>query len=724
MYTVAGWLAAILLMLVVMSSPGLAQKAQPGNPAASSPHDAHHPPLGPNLTPQVTPALPVLRWSPPSGTPSNLPDWMSMPGTAPVAPPALATEGPAPGAGMMGMGMMRGRSLETFPRMMGLPAGTNADEAQRLAFDRMQDGASSLVLAGQQLQSALSTGNWLALQASIEQLREALSKLESGVNAQRMLAEGAQPQAVASKWFKTQTALGTQQHPDPAAPFGLSWRHFSAMALLIVAASLAFVLYALRLQWASSFATQLAKLGVGASRKLSGLGIGGASPKPPAAAVPATPAKTPTPAPPLASTGASKKPSSHVLCVTAIFLETPTVKTFRLMERGRDAISFTFLPGQYLTLTADIKGKRVRRSYTIASAPTQRDYVEITVKREDHGAESRQLHDHVTTGDLIEVSGPLGAFTFTGNKSESIVLIAGGVGITPMMSVIRYLTDRSYPGDIFFLYGARAIEHFIFREELEYLQSRHPNLHVFATMSQSDGVSWTGATGPISKEFIAKSVPHIVRLRVHLCGPIPMMQAVKAALDELDVPKAQIKTEAFGPAQGMLPASDDKEPDLLAKDTASPSAAAAPNGPDAPAADPTADASTPATDASPPAAPPLDASSAAATRPDASSAEAGSEQPLASPGVAPVSDKAQVQFAKSGKSGALAPDQPVLEAAEAIGVVIDFECRVGTCGRCKVPLLQGAVTMEVEEALGADEKAKGIILACQAKSSGDIVVDA
>ena len=606
---------------------------------------------------------------------------------------------------MMGGMMGRGPPLETFPRMMGLPSGANTDEAQRLAFDRMQAGASGLVTAGQQLQSALSAGNLVALQASIDQLREAVGKLESGVNAQRMLAEGAQPQAVASNWFKTQSALGTQQHPDPSAPFGLSWTHLSAMTGLLFAVSLALVLYALRLRRASSLASQLALQGAGAPGTPSGgsgakgakspakplpATVPAATAKPPAAAAPATP-----PAPPVASAGAPKKSCACVLRVAAIFQETPTVKTFRLMERGHGDIPFTFMPGQFLSFTAEIKGKRFRRSYTIASSPTQRDYVEVTVKREDHGAESRQLHDNVTTGDLIEISGPLGVFTFTGNESESIVLIAGGVGITPMMSVIRYLTDRSYPGDVFFLYGARSIEHFIFREELDYLQRRHTNLHVFATMGQSEGTSWTGATGPISKDFIAASVPHIAKRRIHLCGPMPMMDAVKAALDDLDVPKQQIKTEAFGPAQGMLPASDGPEPGPFANGTKMPSESAAEFAADA---SPLATAST--------------------------TGDAGTDLPPASPGVALASAKGQVRFAKSGKTGALVPDQSVLEAAEAIGVVIDFECRVGTCGRCKVPLLEGTVTMEVEEGLPPDEKAKGIVLACQAKSSGNLVVGA
>lgn len=108
----------------------------------------------------------------------------------------------------------------------------------------------------------------------------------------------------------------------------------------------------------------------------------------------------------------------------------------------------------------------------------------------------------------------------------------------------------------------------------------------------------------------------------------------------------------------------------------------------------------------------------AATATD-SQASATAQTPPAIP-----SAQAKIAFSKSGKSGALAPDQSVLEAAEAIGVAIDYECRVGICGRCKVPLRQGQVTMEVEDALAADEKADGIILACQAKSVGDLVVDA
>jgi ferredoxin len=110
----------------------------------------------------------------------------------------------------------------------------------------------------------------------------------------------------------------------------------------------------------------------------------------------------------------------------------------------------------------------------------------------------------------------------------------------------------------------------------------------------------------------------------------------------------------------------------------------------------------------------------AANPPEPSAAQTAA---LAIASVVP-SAQAQVEFRKSGETGLLSPDQCVLEAAEAIGVAIDFSCRVGICGICVVPLIEGAVTMEVEEGLRPEDKARGIILACQAKSAGNLVVDA
>lgn len=149
---------------------------------------------------------------------------------------------------------------------------------------------------------------------------------------------------------------------------------------------------------------------------------------------------------PTASTQATSRSTtkskfwSGQLRVARIFVETPEVRTFRLVPSDGVDLPFDFLPGQYLNLSLLIDGRKTTRSYTIASSPTRRGYCEITVKRESHGTGSSYLHDHVREGDLLNVSAPAGRFTFTGEEADSLVLIAGGVGITPLMSKVRFLS--------------------------------------------------------------------------------------------------------------------------------------------------------------------------------------------------------------------------------------------------------------------------------------------
>ncbi len=122
------------------------------------------------------------------------------------------------------------------------------------------------------------------------------------------------------------------------------------------------------------------------------------------------------------------------LRVAQVFDETPQVRTFRLTSAAGPRLPFDFLPGQYLNLSLAIDGRKVRRSYTIASSPTRAGYCELTIKREERGLASRHLHDAVRAGDMLDVIAPAGKFTFTGAESASVVMIAGGVGITPLMA--------------------------------------------------------------------------------------------------------------------------------------------------------------------------------------------------------------------------------------------------------------------------------------------------
>jgi glycine betaine catabolism B len=131
----------------------------------------------------------------------------------------------------------------------------------------------------------------------------------------------------------------------------------------------------------------------------------------------------------------------------------------------------------------------------ISSSPTQHDHVDLTVRREPRGAVSRHIDDLLKVGDQIEAGGPVGRVTFSGTEADSIVLIAGGVGITPMMSITRYLTDRSWGGDIFFVYACRAPNDFIFANEIAALERANPKLHLTVTMSGAEGTDWKGPRG-------------------------------------------------------------------------------------------------------------------------------------------------------------------------------------------------------------------------------------
>ncbi len=355
---------------------------------------------------------------------------------------------------------------------------------------------------------------------------------------------------------------------------------------------------------------------------------------------------------------------SGLLTVLRVTRETPDVLTFRLGSRDGSGLPFLHQPGQYLNLALEIDGARINRSYTIASSPT-RPYCEITVKRTAIPRASRHVHA-LREGEAVRVSGPAGRFVFTGAESERVLLIAGGVGITPLMAIIRYLTDSAWQGRMVLVFSVRTQQDVIFSAELAELQQRFENLRVVITLSEPSDPSYQGPRGRITAAFLAEIVPDISTFPVYLCGPEPMMIAVRAQLASLCVPEARIKTEAFV---------------SLAADTARDR--------------PTARA----------------ASTVESIR--------VAEEPLLANRMLPIID-----FRRSMKLAELMPGQTILEAAEEAGLALPYECRSGICGQCKTKLLAGSVTMDIEDALSAADKRQGFILACQAHAEQNVSVDA
>ena len=588
-----------------------------------------------------------------------------------------------------------GRTSQFFPSLMNLPD-LNPDQRAQLdqaAQQRINDGAG-LMSRGVDLLSNQS--DYSAMREGTQLIREGLDAYQSGLATRQALEQGTPPKWVAFNWFRQQLNLSpTEKETASSTLLGLSAFHLFSMSFLIVIATAAIWVYFLRMHRARALMLSLAPGGSSppasstppSSPQPPGSGAGPPAPDKPTAS-PSSPA-----APQVRSFGSASdieqavspaqaslnmaKPAKWAgkLKVLRVFDEAPSIRTFRLGDPAGGMLPFDYLPGQFLDLAVPVEtGKQVKRSYTIASSPTERDYIEITVKRESQGLVSGYLHEKVKEGDELEIAGPSGRFTFTGTEANSILLVGGGVGITPLMSVVRYLTARGWPNEIVLLYCFREPRDFIFREELEYLQRRNPNLRVIAAATRRGQEPWIGLEGRFTKEIIAYSLPKIASYRIHLCGPPPMMEAIRGVLLELGVVKDQIKTEAFG--------TDQRNPALAARRVTGIAA--------------------------------IDAPSTAPQRVNGavSRATTGAIKVPA------------VTFTLSRKSAPLPPQKTILEASEDIGVNLDYSCRSGTCGVCKVKLVSGSVTMEVDEGLELEDKQQGFILACQAKATADVAVEA
>jgi ferredoxin-NADP reductase/DMSO/TMAO reductase YedYZ heme-binding membrane subunit len=250
------------------------------------------------------------------------------------------------------------------------------------------------------------------------------------------------------------------------------------------------------------------------------------------------------------------------LRVIGMFHETSTVRTFRLAPAEGGPIPFAFRAGQFLNLMVDVDGKKFGRSYTIASPPTRDAYIELTIKREENGQVSRFLHDMLMTGQTVAVSAPAGRFIFDPNQRASaagdgaddekgVLLVAGGVGITPVMSILRDLTDRCWSGSIDLIFSVRTPADMIFADELRLLETRHPNLHVHLTITRDIPADWTGPRGRITADMLRTLVPDLSSRPAFVCGPDAMAQAARDELIKAGVPAERIMLESFTPAAAV-----------------------------------------------------------------------------------------------------------------------------------------------------------------------------
>jgi predicted ferric reductase len=203
---------------------------------------------------------------------------------------------------------------------------------------------------------------------------------------------------------------------------------------------------------------------------------------------------------------------------------------------------FRFRPGQFAWLTVwGSPFKITGHPFSFSSSAAVTDgRVEMTIR--NLGDFTSEIHK-VPVGKRVYLDGPYGAFTI-GNPADMHVLIAGGIGITPMMSMIRTLADRRDPRPVVLLYGNENWESITFREELEALKARLDLTVIYVLTNPSDG--WTGERGFITAEVFKRHLPPpYADHEYFICGPNVMMDAIEKALGEIHVPLSKYHSERY-----------------------------------------------------------------------------------------------------------------------------------------------------------------------------------
>jgi ferredoxin-NADP reductase len=300
-------------------------------------------------------------------------------------------------------------------------------------------------------------------------------------------------------------------------------------------------------------------------------------------------------------------------------------------------------PGQFLTFQWTIDGRRVTRSYTISSS-VHENYVEITSKRMENGWVSVFLNERAKPGLAVEASGPYGRFYFDETLHKSIVLVAAGSGITPMISMLRYIDNLELATPVRLLYCVRTSADIIFENELVRLSRSVPNFKYEVCLSRPDP-TWKGRSGRLTQEFVTRNVTDLDSPTFFLCGPKGFMDNARQILSTLDVNQDRILQESFGESN---PTADSRSPENRPAET--------------------------------------------------------------------------VVFIHSQRVCQASVGGTLLDLAEKNGVQIPYGCRQGLCGTCATRVLSGAVQMDVDAGLTAEQKKAGFVLPCVSRAEGTVVV--
>lgn len=227
-----------------------------------------------------------------------------------------------------------------------------------------------------------------------------------------------------------------------------------------------------------------------------------------------------------------------------IIAEAPSVKTFRFA--ATDGSWFRYRPGQFITVELPAPGGTVYRTYTLSSSPTRPQLCSITVKAQGNSIGSRWLLESFKVGATLKAFGPAGDFTLK-DAPTKLLLVSGGSGITPMLSMTRHLFDTAAKVDIRFLHFGRAPADLLCRGELESMAASWPALKLRWVVEDDSGAPWSGPTGRIDRAMLSLLCPDVASRDVFCCGPEPFMKATRDAVTAIAGSLSRYQEESFQP---------------------------------------------------------------------------------------------------------------------------------------------------------------------------------
>jgi len=256
-------------------------------------------------------------------------------------------------------------------------------------------------------------------------------------------------------------------------------------------------------------------------------------------------AAQPLPATEKISAAKSAKTKTLTLSCLQIINETPDVKTFVFAVPENYRIRY--LPGQHINFTIDMFGTKQPCCYTIASAPItpSETKISITIKRVTNGRVSNFFHDHFKVGDNIIAQKPSGNFHLADEIPEKILLLSAGSGITPMLSMLRYMAAKKNSNRIVFFHSAHSEQDLIAKNEIARLAEKHGNCQVIYTLTQQVKPEWQDYQGRLSEQMLA-NIPELTQHQVYVCGPEGFRQSAQQHLRHLGLPRQQYHWESFG----------------------------------------------------------------------------------------------------------------------------------------------------------------------------------